>query len=83
MLDANTTDLLWSAKSVAERLNVSMTTLWRLRRREGFPRPIIINQRLYWKVASLRAWAKQLPEATAEEEEALRQRLPGMREAQP
>jgi predicted DNA-binding transcriptional regulator AlpA len=74
-------NLLWAAKTVAEKLDVSMTTLWRLRRRAGFPRPTIINSRLYWKAAEVIDWARELPAATPEEEEALRQRLPGWKEA--
>jgi predicted DNA-binding transcriptional regulator AlpA len=77
MLNANTSDLLWAAKSVASHLDISMTTLWRMRRRPGFPRPVIINGRLYWRVAEVISWARELPAASPEEEEALRQRLPG------
>jgi predicted DNA-binding transcriptional regulator AlpA len=74
-------DVLWSARSVRERLDMSRTTLWRLRQRPGFPAPVIISGRLYWKADALLAWAKGLPVATQAEEEALRQRLPGYRES--
>jgi predicted DNA-binding transcriptional regulator AlpA len=76
-----TTDLLWAAKTVAERLDVSQTTLWRHRRRGDFPKPIIINSRLFWRVADIVRWAHGLPAASPEEEEALRARLPGWKES--
>jgi predicted DNA-binding transcriptional regulator AlpA len=80
MLDPKS-DLLWAAKTVAERLDVSLTTLWRLRRRGDFPKPVIINSRLYWRCADISRWARGLPAATEEDEEALRARLPGWKEA--
>jgi predicted DNA-binding transcriptional regulator AlpA len=81
MLDPNTTDLLWTNKTVCDRLDVSLTTLWRMRTRADFPRPIIINFRLYWRVAEVTSWAKHLAAATQAEEDELRARLPGYREA--
>jgi hypothetical protein len=46
-----------------------------------FPRPVVIRGRLYWRRADIANWARDLPVATADDEEALRQRLPGYREA--
>jgi predicted DNA-binding transcriptional regulator AlpA len=78
MLDRNPEIL--STRRVREHLGISRTTLWKLRQRPDFPRPTVLNGRLYWKATQLLAWAKGLPAATAEDEKALRQRLPGYRQ---
>jgi predicted DNA-binding transcriptional regulator AlpA len=46
------------AAAVRARYGVSDMTLWRWLRNEalGFPTPIRINQRRFWKLAELESW---------------------------
>jgi predicted DNA-binding transcriptional regulator AlpA len=46
------------AKQVCARYGVCAMTVWRwLKNRSlGFPKPTVINNRRYWKLAELEAW---------------------------
>lgn len=49
------TQLVRPAK-VAERLGISVVTLWRMRRRGDFPPPLRIGRAVAWRESELEAW---------------------------
>lgn len=55
------------AAAVRSRYGVSDMSLWRWLRdpRLGFPRPMRINGRQFWKLASLEAWDRSREEEAA------------------
>jgi len=51
-------DRLLPGPKVRERYGVSEMSVWRWRHNEtlGFPKPTVINGRLYWYLRELEAW---------------------------
>jgi len=51
-------DRLLPGCKVRERYSVSDMTIWRWRRNDelNFPKPVSINERLYWRLRELEAW---------------------------
>lgn len=48
-------------RGVRERYRISEMTHWRWRRDPAlnFPRPMIINRRLYWRLEDLEQWERE------------------------
>lgn len=50
-------DAMMTSKQVREACgNVSDMTLWRWSKADGFPAPIKLNRRRYWRAAEVAAW---------------------------
>lgn len=65
---------LVGAKTGASLLDISERKFHELRKREDFPRPVVLGARVVrWRVAELMAWAASLPaESSRPEPEQLR-----------
>ena len=64
MPDDDALDQIWSRREVARRLNVSVTTLWRLVRRGHFPPAVRISPgRVGWPARIVRRWIDALLKA--------------------
>lgn len=55
--------LLLSARTVAARLSVSRTYLYRLVKDHGFPAPVKLGSRSAWREDEVIAWIEQRSEA--------------------
>lgn len=52
-------------KELCRLLDVSRTTLWRLRKEEGFPKPVHLVGKVWrWKEAEVLAWIEQRRDQT-------------------
>ena len=61
-----TDEMFLPAKQTRERYQVS--DMWlhrRLHDGSGFPKPLVINKRRFWKLADLRAWEMRQGEKVA------------------
>ena len=59
-------EMFLPAKQLRERYQVS--DMWlhrRLHDESGFPKPLVINKRRFWKLADLRAWEMRQGEKVA------------------
>lgn len=63
MPDKKTPSTYLTAKHLRDRYNVSHMTIWRWRKdpRLGFPAPIRIGPRKFWRLADLEAWESGRP----------------------
>lgn len=60
-------DLLITAKAVRQRFGgISDMSLWRWTHNDalGFPRPLVINRRKYWRLADLEAFEARQAEGS-------------------
>ena len=48
-----------SVKTIAERYELSVPSIWRMAREGTIPKPIKIGGSTRWKLADLEAWEKQ------------------------
>lgn len=54
---------LLTPQQVADLLNVSVRTLWRMAEQAGFPQPIRFNRKLVrWKASAVQQYIDSLPE---------------------
>jgi excisionase family DNA binding protein len=53
---AETGPLLLSARTLAERLGVSVRTLWRLRTSGKLPQPVRLGGAIRWRAGEIEAW---------------------------
>jgi len=58
-------DRMISARQLRAMIPISATTLWRWTRdpASGFPKPIRVNDRLFWRLADVRRWLAEKREA--------------------
>ncbi len=58
-------DRMISARQLRAMIPISTTTLWRWTRDQtsGFPKPVRINGRLFWRLAEVRRWLAEKREA--------------------
>jgi len=55
-VSSETTSLLLSARTLAQRLAVSVRTLWRLRSSGKLPEPVHLGGAVRWRKADIDAW---------------------------
>ena len=58
-MSTDTTSLLIGAEEVAEMLNVSERTLWRLLSAGKLPQPVRIGRNTRWRAAEVREWVER------------------------
>lgn len=59
MTGGKTLDDLLSQHDLMEIMKVSRSTLWRVRQRENFPKPVMVLGCKRWRPEELKAWLDQ------------------------
>ena len=52
-------DDLMSQQELMETMKISRSTLWRVRQRENFPKPVMLLGCKRWRPEELQAWLEQ------------------------